>query len=180
MAGKGACEAVFLGKQGVLEFQQVRECMPAKEHAGGIHRAAILVAVAPAADRIKVLQGKAKRIELGMAAGAICTFTVSSKAFTDRQVFLRRLGILQRWHIGWRRFRGCIENHPGNPCTACDRLSLIRAGGHRHDGCIGNHPALPTIGDRLSSELHGHRPADFSRRHVAIPFPQTTRSVSVI
>ena len=153
MLGEGAGEAAFLGKDGVLEFHHVLKRMLAEELAGGIDLATVLVGVAPAAHGIKILQRKPQRIELRMARGAIGAFAMYGKPLAHSEVFLGRLGLFQRRHIGRRRLGRRIENHAGHPSATRDRLGLMRSGIHREYRCTGDHSALPAICHRLSFEL---------------------------
>ena len=114
-----------------------------------------------------------------MATGAIGTFAMHGEAFAHCQFFIRRLGFLQRRHIGGWRLGWRVENHAGNPRAARDGLGFIRARSHRHHRRGRNHAALSSIGYGLARELHCHRAADFPRRRIAIPFAQTAGTIGV-
>ena len=84
MPGQGACKAIFFSQDGILEFYHITEFVLTKQHPRGIDFAAIFILVSPAANRVKILQGKPQWIEFRMATSTILTLAVHSEAFSQR------------------------------------------------------------------------------------------------
>ena len=85
MRGESSDEALFFFQYQLLELYHRLERMLIEEHTTHIHVTSILVLVAPEASRSKVFQGKAKGIDLVVAAGAIFTLAVHRQALTNGQ-----------------------------------------------------------------------------------------------
>ena len=115
-----------------------------------------------------------------MAASAISALAMGCKALPHGEVLRSLLLMFQGWHIRRRGLGRIIEDHPCDPSPARNGLGLIRAGGHRHHRRIGNYPPMPLIGDRLTLEVQGHRPAQPLLGRFPVPLAQARRPVGVI
>ena len=123
MTGKRSCKPILFSQDRLLEFHDVGERILAEQYAAGIHGSAAFVIVAPDPGWTIVFQRKPQRIDLSMAAGAICPLPMCLESFAERQILLLSAFVLaQRWDVGRWRIRRIIENDTGDPGATRDRF----------------------------------------------------------
>ena len=84
MSCESPSESILLGKNGVLESDDVGKRVFVEKLTGCVYDAAVFVVVPPEAGRIKVFEGEAQRVYAVVAASTVLIFAVGIQPLSKR------------------------------------------------------------------------------------------------
>ena len=137
--GEHVGEAILALDEDLLQAGDVSELFAAGQFTAGVDVLVFVVTRSIAADGIKVLESKAERIDLPMAAEAVQRFAMLAEQFADGLGSVH-VGI-DRGHVIRRRRGRCAEDVFQQEPAACDGRGLDAVGG---DGEHGAHAEQAT------------------------------------
>ena len=163
--GERAGDVVFACREDAFEIGRSRETLLARQFADRIHRRAGVVAVAPAADHVEVLQAEADGIDGLVAAHARGIGAVAFGALAQVEADDARILLFERGHVGGRRRRFLAEHAVEHPGAAFHRAGAVGQRGHRQHAGHGQHatavavaiakPPSPTVSTIAESPMSG-------------------------